>query len=109
MTNNRPYLFELAAILRTARLNGEDCTSLRETATHNRIDLDELDRAAGIVDALAAEGTDIDEWVRREYIIDGWLHGWLPAQASLADATLSTWKLSQYADAYYQQPEGGQR
>lgn len=104
MTTNRPYIFELAALLRTARINHEDCTSLREVATHNGIDLDQLDRASAIVDTLATEGTDIDEWVRREYIIDGWLHGWLSAQASLDDPALSTWKLSQYAYEHYQQP-----
>ena len=106
MTTNRPYTFELANILRTARINGEDCTSLREVATANNVDLDQLDRAAAIVDTLAAEGTDIDEWIRREYIIDGWLHGWLPAQAALNDPALSTWKLSQYADAHYRQAGG---
>lgn len=109
MTINRPYIFELAALLRSARLNGEDCTSLREVATHNKIDLDQLDRAAAIVDALATEGTNVDEWVRREYIIDGWLNGWLSPQASLDDPALSTWKLSQYAYAHYQEPEGTQR
>lgn len=101
MTSNRPYLFELTALLRTTRQNNEDETNLREAATHNRIDLKELDRVAAIVDALAADGIDLDEWVRREYIIDGWLRGWLSPQTSLDDPSLTTWKLSQFADEHY--------
>ena len=103
MSTNRPYLFELATLIRTARINGEDLSSLRDVAAHNNIDLAELDRASSIVDALAAEGTDLDEWVRREYIIDGWLHGWLSPQASFNDPALTSWKLSQYAYDYYSQ------
>lgn len=103
MIENRPYTFELAALLVSEQDRGDDTAQLQETATNNGVDLDQLNRAAAIVRALAAAGDDVDEWIRREYLIDGWLHGYLPqpAEASPADPGLTTWVLSQYADAHY--------
>ncbi|MGD9622251.1 MAG: hypothetical protein AB7G47_19680 [Mycolicibacterium sp.] len=95
---NRPYTFELAALL----LDGPQ-ESVHTTAQANGVDLDQLTRAAEILTRLQAAGEDINEWVRREYIIDGWLHGYLPLQASPADPALTTWKLAQHAEAFYRQ------
>lgn len=106
MTGNRPYTFELAALLVAEQDRGNDTAQLQATATSNGVDLDHLDHAAAIVRHLAAGGEDVDDWIRREYLIDGWLHGYLPvpAESSPADPGLTTWVLSQYADAYYRTP-----
>lgn len=112
MTENRPYTFELAALLVAEQAAGSnDTASLRETATGNGVDLDQLDRAAAIVRSLAASGEDVDEWIRREYLVDGWLHGYLPTPVETlpADPALTTWVLSQHADAHYRTPHENQR
>lgn len=102
LTQNRPYTFQLASFLLEATQRNEDPASVRETATRNGVDLDQLDRAAQILQRLAADGEDIDEWIRREYILDGWLHGYLELDASPADSTFTTWNLAQFADGYYE-------
>lgn len=53
---------------------------------------------------MARVGTDIDEFIRREYIINGWLQGYLPLTASLADPALTIRKLAQYAHCHYKNP-----
>lgn len=93
---NRPYTFELGA-----QLLDDPQESLRTTAQDNGVDADQLTRAAEILRRLRDAGEDINEWIRREYIIDGWLHGYLPLAASPSDPTLTTWKLSQHAESFY--------
>lgn len=100
MAENRPYIFELAAI---SLQSTEPASSagIRDIAARNGVDLDQLDRAAEILRGVVADGGDLDEWVRNEYILDGRLHGYLPVDASPADAELTTWKLGQFAEAHY--------
>lgn len=97
MPENRPYTFELAAILLTAQRGGEDGTDLCETAQRNGVDTGQLQRAAQILDQLDTAGEDINEWIRREYLVDGWLHGYIPI--GQADVPLSI--AAQMAEAHY--------
>lgn len=102
MAENRPYTFELAALaLQSTETSGGGGESIRDVAARNGVNLDQLDRAVEILRGVAAAGVDIDEWVRNEYILDGRLHGYLPIDASPADAELTTFKLGQFAEAYY--------
>ncbi|KDE96917.1 hypothetical protein Y900_030250 [Mycolicibacterium aromaticivorans JS19b1 = JCM 16368] len=106
MSVNRPYVFELARQLLTAldhdaateqHLNGIDLQYAN--AERNGVDRATLDRAAHTLLKLAP--ADIDEWIRQEYIVDGWLRGYLPLTTDPTDPNMSTWKLSQLADAHY--------
>ncbi|MGV9798799.1 hypothetical protein ACWDTP_12160 [Mycobacterium sp. NPDC003449] len=97
MPENRPYTFELAAIVLTAQRSGEDVTDLYDTAQRNGVDTGQLQRAAQILDQLDAAGEDIDEWIRREYLLDGWLRGYIPI--GQADVPLSI--ATQMAEAHY--------
>jgi len=97
MTENRPYTFELASILLTAQRRGEDVTDLYETAQRNSVDTGQMQRAAQILDQLDAAGEDIAEWVRREYLLDGWLRGYIP----VGQADVPTSIAAQMAEAHY--------
>lgn len=101
MAENRPYTFELAAIALEVPAESAGDEGIRDVAARNGVDLDQFDRAVEILKGVAAAGGDIGEWVRNEYILDGRLHGYLPIDASLTDADLTTWKLGQYAEAHY--------
>lgn len=97
MTENRPYTFELAALT----LGGQPLENVRKTAVSNGLSVESLDRAIGILDILQRDGEDPQDFVLREYILDGWLHGYLPLDVEAADPALSTWKLGQLAEAHY--------
>lgn len=106
MSFNRPYTFELARQLLATfdhqvltEQHREDIASQYANAERNGVDRATLDRAAHTLQRLAP--SDVDEWIRQEYIVDGWLHGYLPLAADPADPSLSTWQLGQLAYAHY--------
>lgn len=101
MSDNRPYIFELAGLLLDAAGSQDAATSITDAAIDNGVELAELTRATEILLGLAREGRDVAEWIRGEYFIDGWLHGYLPLSASPADASLTTWTLAQLAFDYH--------
>lgn len=98
-TQNRPYVFELAAQFVELVARGDDGSDTRELAARNDIDAGELDRAIAIVQGFISGGADITQWLHQEYMIDGWLRGYLPLDTSPAD--VSTWTLGQMADNHY--------
>jgi len=98
MPENRPYTFELAEM---ALNEGPDAADIKTVATNNGVDLGQLDRATEILRRLQAGGEDTQDFIRREYILDGWIHGYLPLDTSPTDPTLTTWKLGQLADGHY--------
>ncbi len=89
------HVFELAADLHDAQRSGEPLTQHYETAEHYGITADQLTRAARTLDLLAIE--DFPAWIRQQYLIDGSLRGYLPANP----ADLTTWTLAQLADHHY--------
>lgn len=97
-TLNRPYTFELAAMTLADPGQHDDVRGLAE---RNGVGPDHFERAVLIVRAIASSGERVEDFVRREYILDGWLHGYLPLDASPGDPTLTTWKLGQFAEAHY--------
>ncbi len=97
---NRPYTFELAALV----VNGQDLDGVRKAAEANGVAAADLDRAIAIVRGLQQGGEDPDDFVLREYILDGWLQGYLPLTVQGGDATLNTWRLGQLAEAHYSGP-----
>ena len=97
MTENRPYAFELAALV----LDGQELENVCRTALSNGIAVDALDRAIEILRILQRGGEDPHGLILREYILDGWLHGYLPLDVAATDPALSTWKLGQLAEAHY--------
>lgn len=115
MNVNRPYTFELARQFLIAQhadpsAQHHDTVVLTEqddatiaghyaNAERNGVDRATLDRAAHTLVRLAP--ADVDEWIRQEYIVDGWLHGYLPLTADPADPSLTTWQLGQLAYAHY--------
>ncbi|KDE97063.1 hypothetical protein Y900_027635 [Mycolicibacterium aromaticivorans JS19b1 = JCM 16368] len=94
---NRPYTFELAALA----LNGEDLDGVRRTAKSNGVAVADLERATAVLRVLQQGGEDPDDFVLREYILDGWLKGYLPLDVQAGDPTLNTWRLGQLAEAHY--------
>lgn len=94
---NRPYTFELAAFA----LSGEDLDGVRKTAESNGVATADLERAIAILRVLQQGGEDADDFVLREYILDGWLQGYLPLDVQAGDPTLNTWRLGQLAEAHY--------
>jgi hypothetical protein len=94
---NRPYTFELAALV----VNGQDLDGVRKAAEANGVAAADLDRAIAIVRVLQQGGEDPDDFVLREYILDGWLQGYLPLDVQAGDPTLNTWRLGQLAEAHY--------
>lgn len=95
--NNRPYTFELAALA----LGDQSLESVRKTAHANGVSDADIDRAITILRILQRGGEDLDDFVLREYILDGWLHGYLPLNVHAGDPALSTWRLGQLAEAHY--------
>ncbi len=98
MTDNRPYTFELAAL---ALDDQQPLENIRKTAASNGVALDTLDRAIAVLRILQRGGEDPQDFIMREYILDGWLHGYLPLDVAATDPALSTWKLGQLAEAHY--------
>ena len=94
---NRPYMFELAALI----LNGEDSDGVRKTAESNGVVAADLERAIAILQMLQQGGEDPDDFVLREYILDGWLQGYLSLGVRTGDPALNTWRLGQLAEAHY--------
>ena len=94
---NRPYTFELAALV----VNGQDLDGVRKAAEANGVAAADLDRAIAIVRVLQQGGEDPDDFVLREYILDGWLQGYLPLNVQAGDPALNTWHLGQLAEAHY--------
>lgn len=99
MTFNRPYTFELAGQLLTARSLGDATAGHYLNAESNGVDRAQLDRAVATLQRIAP--ADFDTWIRREYIVDGWLHGYLELSANPDDPTLTVWVLGQRAAAHY--------
>ncbi|MDO3331515.1 hypothetical protein [Mycobacteroides abscessus] len=104
-TQNRPYVFELAVQFTELVSRGEDGSDTRELAARNDVDAGELDRAIAIVQGFISSGADITQWLHQEYMIDGWLRGYLPLETSPAD--ISTWTLGQLAASHYEVGSGG--
>lgn len=98
-TYNRPYMFELAAMVLTARERGDHDSVAYATAEANGVEPEQLDRAVATLARLQI--ADFATWIRHEYLIDGWLHGYLDTTVDSADPTLTTWMLGQLADAHY--------
>jgi hypothetical protein len=96
-STNRPYTFELAALV----LSGEGIDNVRKTAEVNGVSAPDLERAISILRILKQGGEDPDDFVLREYILDGWLQGYLPLNVASGDPTLNTWRLGQLAEAHY--------
>lgn len=97
MSYNRPYTFELAHQLLTA--TPDDVAGHYANAERNGVDRATLDRAAATLQRLAP--ADVETWLRQEYIVDGWLHGYLALTADPTDPSLTTWQLGQLAYAHY--------
>ncbi|MGV7570840.1 hypothetical protein PJL70_08550 [Mycobacterium kansasii] len=72
-----------------------------EDGPRHGVSIEALDRAIGILGVLQRGGEDPQDFVLREYILDGWLHGYLPLDIAGTDPTLTTWKLGQLAEAHY--------
>lgn len=102
--HNRPYIFPMAAALRVPGRDDEYYARVRDSAENNGIAADQLDRAA-FVDGVRRGGTDMDEWIRQEFIVDGWLHGYVSLDASPTDPEWSTWTLAQRNDEHYGRPQ----
>lgn len=98
MRVNRPYVFELARQLLAAQ-PADDLAAHYAHAERNGIDQATLDRAAYTLQRLAPD--NLDEWIRWEYLVDGWLHGYLDPAADPAHPSLTTWRLGQLAHAHY--------
>lgn len=99
---NKPYLWEIVANA-LAPDSGMTLDDVRTLADRHGIPGLSVDRAMASLTALAASGEDLDEWVRRQYVLDGWMQGYLQIDAAaLSDVeTFSTWKLGQLAYAHY--------
>ena len=98
MTFNRPYTFEMAAM---AIAEPGEHSAIKALAQRNGVDVDQFERATAILKGVVAAGDTVENFVRHEYIVDGWLHGYLPLAASPTDGTLTTWKLAQFAESHY--------
>ena len=97
MASNRPYTFELAALA----LQNDDLDAVRKTAAANGVTATALERAVGILRILQQGGEDPDDFVLREYMLDGWLQGYLPLNVQAGDPILNTWRLGQLAEEHY--------
>ncbi|GAA2429183.1 hypothetical protein [Mycolicibacterium llatzerense] len=98
MSYNRPYIFELAHQLLADRHAGNSVEGHYANAERNGISRAVLDRAANTLQRIAPE--DFVTWIRQEYLVDGWLHGYVDVAAGSADE-LTTWVLGQLAEAHY--------
>ncbi|PBA68925.1 hypothetical protein CKJ76_25760 [Mycobacterium avium] len=83
----------------SARSLGHDTDAHYANAASNGVDRAQLDRAAATLQRIDPD--DFDTWIRREYIVDGWLHGYLDPSANPDDPTLTAWVLGQRAAAHY--------
>ncbi|NTY62610.1 hypothetical protein [Mycolicibacterium sphagni] len=99
MTDNRPYTFELANQLLADRAAGQEVAGHYANAERNGITRAQLDRAAATLQRLAPE--DFATWIRQEYLVDGWLHGYVDVTAAGSGTDLTTWVLGQLADEHY--------
>lgn len=97
MASNRPYTFELAALA----LQNDDLEAVRKTAAANGVTAIALERAIGILRILQQGGEDPDDFVLREYMLDGWLQGYRPLSVQAGDPILNTWRLGQLAEEHY--------
>lgn len=97
MTENRPYMFELAALV----AEGQDHENVRNTAVANGVRGECFDRAVEVVRLLQRGGEDLQDFVLREYILDGWLQGYLPLDIPADSPMLTTWQLGQLSTAHY--------
>lgn len=75
MPLNRPYAFELAAM---AVVDPGRHNDFKDTAERNGVGPDQFDRAAAILKTYVSSVESLEDFVRREYFLDGWLHGYLP-------------------------------
>lgn len=98
MIDNRPYAFELAHDLLADRTAGRDVEGHYANAERNGVGRAALDRAAATLQRLAPE--DFATWIRHEYLVDGWLHGYVDVTAGSGDE-LTTWVLGQLAETHY--------
>ncbi|GAB5901193.1 hypothetical protein [Mycolicibacterium mageritense] len=98
---NRPYVLQMAVALTVPGRDDEFYARVRESAENNGVSAELLDRAAFIADGVRRGGTDVDEWIRQEFLVDGWLHGYVPLDASPTDPDWSTWKLAQLNEEHY--------
>lgn len=98
---NRPYVLQMAVALMTPGFDDEYYSGVRSAAESNGVSAEELDRAAFVVDGVQRGGGDLDEWIRQEFIVDGWLHGYVPLELDPSDPKWSTWKLAQFNDEHY--------
>jgi uncharacterized membrane protein YjdF len=106
MNVNRPYTVELARQLLAAYdhdvltdRHHDDIAVHYANAEPDGVDRATLDRATHILQRLTP--ADVDEWIRQEYIVDGWLHGYLALTVDSADPSLTTWQLGQLASAHH--------
>ena len=102
MSYNRPYIFELAHQLLADRHAGNSVEGHYANAERNGISRAVLDRAANTLQRIAPE--DFATWIRQEYIVDGWLHGYVDVTS---DDAPTTWVLGQLAEAHYQTHDDG--
>ncbi|SLJ76324.1 hypothetical protein [Mycobacteroides abscessus] len=105
MSYNRPYIFELAHQLLADRHAGNSVEGHYANAERNGISRAVLDRAANTLQRIAPE--DFVTWIRQEYLVDGWLHGYVDVTSASTGDELTTWVLGQLADAHYQTHDNG--
>ena len=98
-TTNRPYVFELAALALNPEVGHDNA---RKTAHDNGIDDAVFDRAVDVLHRIRDGGEDIDDFVLREYILDGWLQGYVPLDPEASTSMPTTWRLAQLAEDHYQ-------
>ena len=101
MSYNRPYIFELAHQLLADRHAGNSVEGHYANAERTGTSRAVLDRAANTLQRIAPE--DFATWIRREYIVDGWLHGYVDVTSGDEP---TTWVLGQLAEAHYQTHDG---
>lgn len=101
---NTPYIFELAASILHQEATGVDPADTWQAGIKNGISLPELQRATAILREFQATGTDIEEWIRQAYVVDGWLRGYLPLDTPVEQAT--SWYMGQLAAAFYRENAG---
>ncbi|TDH47874.1 hypothetical protein E2F47_26155 [Mycobacterium eburneum] len=98
MALNRPYTFELAAMVLDEPGQHDEIKALAE---RNDVDGEHVERAIAILRNISAAGESVPDFVRREHFLDGWLHGYLSLDDSPTDPSLTVWKLGQLAEAFY--------
>lgn len=99
MNFNRPYTFQLTDQLLSAHSLGHDTAGHYANAASIGVDRDQLDRAAVTLQRL--NPADFDTWIRREHIVDGWLHGYPDPSGRSYRPTLTARPLGQRAATHY--------